>query len=125
MNTNFSKRLKQAMKAQGYKQVDVIEKSKKYSEETGIKISKTDLSQYVNGKVNPGQKKLYMLAKVLNVSEAWLLGYDIPKERISDEQRNEINNNDTIAAHFDKEELTEEEQKEVQDFINFLKSKRK
>ena len=32
---------------------------------------------------------------------------------------------DTIAAHFDKEDLTDEEKQEVQDFINYLKSKRK
>ena len=29
-----------------------------------------------------------------------------------------------MAAHFDKDDLTEEEMKEVQDFIKFIKSKR-
>ncbi|HGF7523375.1 TPA: S24 family peptidase [Enterococcus faecium] len=48
--------------------------------ETGIKMSKSHLSQYVNGKSSPDQHKLYLLAKTLNVSEAWLLGYDVPKE---------------------------------------------
>ena len=30
-----------------------------------------------------------------------------------------------MAAHFDKDDLTEEEMKEVQDFIKFIKSKKK
>ena len=43
-------------------------------------MSKSHLSQYVNGKSQPDQHKLYLLAKTLKVSEAWLLGYDVPKE---------------------------------------------
>lgn len=91
MTSNFSNRLKQALKENKMKQVDVIEKSKMYKEELGVQISKTDISQYVNGKVNPGQNKLYILAKILNVSEAWLLGYNVEKERIDDETRNKMN----------------------------------
>src|SRR5699024_7052955 len=91
MTSNFSNRLKQALKENKMKQVDVIEKSKMYKEELGVQISKTDISQYVNGKVNPGQNKLYILAKILNVSEAWLLGYNVEKERIDDGTRNKMN----------------------------------
>ncbi|WP_278250128.1 S24 family peptidase [Staphylococcus nepalensis] len=91
MTSNFSNRLKQALKENKMKQVDVIEKSKMYKEELGVQISKTDISQYVNGKVNPGQNKLYILAKILNVSEAWLLGYNVEKERIDDITRNKMN----------------------------------
>jgi len=91
MTSNFSNRLKQALKENKMKQVDVIEKSKMYKEELGVQISKTDISKYVNGKVNPGQNKLYILAKILNVSEAWLLGYNVEKERIDDGTRNKMN----------------------------------
>jgi hypothetical protein len=31
--------------------------------------------------VEPGQFKLSMLGLALNVSEAWLMGYDVPQER--------------------------------------------
>ena len=41
-----------------------------------MKISKSDLSQYVSGKTEPRSDKLCILAKALNVSEQWLLGYD-------------------------------------------------
>ena len=47
-------------------------------------MNKSDISQYVSGKVEPNQDKLYVLAKALNVSEAWLMGYDVPMERSSD-----------------------------------------
>lgn len=125
MNSTTSTRIKQAMNSSNLKQIDIVNKAKSLEKETGIKLTKTDLSQYVNGKVTPGQKKLYILAKILNVSEAWLLGYDVERARIDDKSRAEFNQKqDTMAAHFDKDGLTEEEMKEVQDFIKFIKSKR-
>ena len=48
--------------------------------------------------------------------------FNVPKSRIT-EGKKEIQQ-DTMAAHFDKDDLTEEEMKEVQDFIKFIKSKR-
>lgn len=126
MKSKTSDRIKQAMKTSGLKQVDVVNKAKSLEKDTGIKLSKTDLSQYVNGKVTPGQKKLYALAKVLNVSEAWLLGYDVEDDRINDEERKEFNSEqDTIAAHFDKDGLTEEEIEEVNRFIAWVKERDK
>ena len=125
MNSTTSTRIKQAMNSSNLKQIDIVNKAKSLEKETGIKLTKTDLSQYVNGKVTPGQKKLYILAKILNVSEAWLLGYDVERARIDDKSRAEFNQQqDTMADHFDKDDLTEEEMKEVQDFIKFIKSKR-
>ncbi|CCI60053.1 phage protein [Staphylococcus equorum subsp. equorum Mu2] len=119
MKSSFSKRLKQALNTSGMKQVDVINKSKLLYEETGVKVSKTDLSQYVNGKTEPGQKKLYVLAKVLNVSEAWLLGYDVPTNRPTDEERTVKNSFETIAAHLDGD-LTEEQWKKVIEYARFI-----
>ena len=50
--------------------------SKKY----GIRLGRNDLSQYVSGKVEPGQAKLSILSMALGVSEVWLMGYDIDSE---------------------------------------------
>lgn len=74
-------RLRQLMSERNLKQVDILKLSKKFQDELGIKMSKSHLSQYVNGKSSPDQHKLYLLAKTLNVSEAWLMGYDAQKER--------------------------------------------
>lgn len=48
-------------------------------------IPKSALSQYINGAFEPKQDRIYLISKALNVSEAWLMGYDVPMER---EQRN-------------------------------------
>ena len=45
------------------------------------KIPKSSLSQYLSGDYEPKQDRLYDIAKVLDVSEAWLMGYDVPMER--------------------------------------------
>lgn len=49
------------------------------SRRTGI--SKGSISQYKNGVVNPKQDRIYLLANALGVSEAWLMGYDVPMAR--------------------------------------------
>ncbi len=122
MKESFSSRWKKAMLDKQMKQIDIINKSKLLSD-NGAKITKTDLSQYVNGKTSPGQKKLYVLSKVLDVSEAWLLGYDVSPKRPTDEERHLNQNEQIIAAHI-KDDVTDEEMKEIVNFIEYIKSKR-
>lgn len=78
---NTSVRLKTIMKERKLRQVDILELAKPYCEKYGETLSKSDLSQYVNGKTKPGQPKLTILGLALNISEAWLMGYDVPRER--------------------------------------------
>lgn len=76
-----SERLNQIMRERNLKQVDILEAAKPYTEKYGIKLNKNDLSQYVSGKNEPGQRKLTILGLALNVSETWLMGYDVSRER--------------------------------------------
>lgn len=76
-----SERLRKIMRENGLRQVDVLQKAQPYCNMFGVKLAKNDLSQYVNGKVDPGQEKLTILGLALNVNEAWLMGYDVPMER--------------------------------------------
>lgn len=46
------------------------------SEKTGI--PKSSISQYLSGYAKPKQDRIYLIAKALGVSEAWLMGYDAP-----------------------------------------------
>lgn len=46
------------------------------------------LSSYISGRYNPKQNNTYLIAKALNVSEAWLMGADVPMERPRDPQSN-------------------------------------
>ena len=59
------------MDAKNLKQSDIIERVTAMGEY----ISKSALSQYVNGQSTPDQRKLTILSKALDVSEVWLMGY--------------------------------------------------
>lgn len=81
MAENTSTRLKKIMGLRGLRQRDVLALAQPYCDRYKIKLNKSDLSQFVNGKVEPGQWKLTILGLALNVSEAWLMGLDVPMER--------------------------------------------
>lgn len=49
------------------------------SEKTGI--SKASISQYMSGRAKPKGNRIFLIAKALDVNEAWLLGYDVEQER--------------------------------------------
>lgn len=76
-----AQRLKQIMEARSLRQVDILKAAESYCKKYNVKLGKNDLSQYVSGKVEPKQDKLTILGLTLNVSEAWLMGYDVPMER--------------------------------------------
>lgn len=47
-----------------------------------LKIPKSALSQYLSGyRTIKDSKRLYVIAEYLDVSEAWLMGFDVPMER--------------------------------------------
>ena len=66
MNEIFSKRLQQAINLNQIKPVDLANK-------TGI--GKASISCYLSGYYKPSSKHLSLLAKELDVTEAWLLGF--------------------------------------------------
>lgn len=65
-------RIRQGMELANLKQADLVEM-------TGI--SKGALSSYLSGKYIPKQNNIFLISKALNVSEAWLMGNDVPRER--------------------------------------------
>ena len=71
-------RLRSALNLQNMKAIEL-------SEKTGI--PKSAISQYMSGYAKPKQDRIYLLARALNVSEAWLMGYDVPMERTSSKPR--------------------------------------
>ena len=92
-----SDRLKQIMSERNLRQVDILEMCKPYCQKYNIKLGRNDLSQYVTGKVEPGQKKLTVLGMALNVSEAWLMGFDVPmKRQVSDDDIGNAFANDNL-----------------------------
>jgi transcriptional regulator with XRE-family HTH domain len=73
-------RLQTAMNVRGLRAVDLVDR-------TGI--PKVTISYYTSGKTVPRADKLYLLAQALNVSEAWLLGYDVEMARTDDQKKND------------------------------------
>lgn len=81
-----AERLKQIMQERNMKQVDILESVLPVCKKYGLKMNKSDISQYVSGKVEPNQRKLVALAEALNVSETWLMGYEINEKELIDEE---------------------------------------
>lgn len=71
-SSTTSQRLIEAMAAAQMKQADL-------ARATGL--SKGGISNYVIGRYEPKSDIVSKLAKALNCSEMWLMGYDVPKER--------------------------------------------
>lgn len=67
-----SQRIAQALDIKGMKQAELCKLAK---------VPKSSLSLYLSGAYEPKQNRIYDMARVLNVSEAWLMGYDVPMER--------------------------------------------
>lgn len=67
-----AERIKKTLYIKGMKQSDLCRLTK---------IPKSALSQYISGAFEPKQDRIYLMAQALNVSEAWLMGLDVPMER--------------------------------------------
>ena len=73
-------RLQQALDRKGWKAVDLVDR-------TGV--PKGAISYYLAGKSRPKSDRLYVIAQALDVSEAWLLGYDVAMHRTDDQKKND------------------------------------
>lgn len=73
-------RIKEAMKKANKRQTDIAREAD---------VDKGALSSYLNGKYEPKQDVIYRIARVLNVSEMWLWGYDCPMERPATQKKND------------------------------------
>ena len=86
MKETTSDRLKKIMSERRLKQVDILNMSLPFCQRFNVKMNKSDISQYVSGKVEPSQEKLVVLGMALNVSEAWLMGLDVSPVRKDNQQ---------------------------------------
>ena len=72
-NTTGASRLKYAMAIKGISQHELAKMAH---------ISDASMSQYASGLYKPKQDRIMIFAQLLNVSEDWLMGYDVPMEKI-------------------------------------------
>lgn len=71
----FSNRLNTAMRIRNIKPVELSEKAG---------IDKSKISSYMSGRYKAKQDGVFLLARALNVNEAWLMGCDVSMERNDD-----------------------------------------
>jgi len=84
--TTTAQRLNEVMKNRNLRQVDVVEMARPFYDRYGIKLNKNDLSQYLSGKVQPKKDKIALLGMILNVSEGWLMGFDVSPDRATENE---------------------------------------
>lgn len=78
--SNTQERLKLIMEEKNLRQVDLLNKCMPYCKKYNVRLGRNDISQYVSGKAEPTQIRLSILAEALNVTETWLMGYDVERE---------------------------------------------
>lgn len=80
--TNFEKRnrIREALAIRDMKQVELAEKAG---------VPKGTINNWLNQRYQPKQKPLYKMAQILDVSEMWLAGYDVPMERPKEQKKSD------------------------------------
>lgn len=73
----FANRLLIAMKKNNINQIELSEKTTLH----GKKISQSLINKYLKGKAFARQDNIYILSKILNVNEVWLMGYNVPMDK--------------------------------------------
>ena len=133
MSTQFINRLKAVMAEHKITQTELAKR-------TGIRQS--SISDWLNNRYEPKQDKVYILANALNVSPAWLLGYDDsnipPVQSIPDKKDGYYT--DPEAAEFDEylrtrpgarmlfsaaKDISKEDMEKAVEYIELLKLKNK
>lgn len=71
-------RIREALVIRNMKQVELAEK---------VGVPKGTINNWLNNRYQPKQKALLLMAKVLDVSEMWLAGYDTPMERPAEQKK--------------------------------------
>lgn len=88
--SNFATRLKEALSINDIKASEVVSISEKLYKNGKINkpLAKPLLSHYLKGTYEAKQDNLHTLSIILNVDEAWLMGYDVPMKKNTNAESN-------------------------------------
>ena len=124
---SIAARLQTIMKEQHLRQIDLLNLTLPLCQAYGLKMNKSDISQYLSGKAEPSADKLFILSTALNVNESWLMGWDVPRQR--SRKPGALSQTDHILACTDKgidaitlhcQKLNEDGLNKVHDYISDL-----
>jgi transcriptional regulator with XRE-family HTH domain len=116
----FSERLRELRTQYDYSQQDLADK---------MGATKQMISQYERGVRKPDLDTLTALCDIFNVSSDYLMGKsDVTVRLLNTEDLKRLNSSQnapaTIAAHFEGDDFTDEEWREIERFKMFITSKR-
>lgn len=111
-------RLRQIMEERNLKQVDIVRLCVPLCVEYDVKMNKSDISQYVSGKTEPSQEKLVILGMALNVTESWLMGFNLPSER----KDTQIQADKDFDIFYRYSALNERDKRIISNMIDFMLS---
>lgn len=94
-------RLNYLMVERNLKQKDILNLTQELCEKYDVKFNKSDISQYVSGKTEPNQDKLFILSEALNVNVAWLMGFDVPMKK----SNSTSSHNNTLTSEYSSSTL--------------------
>lgn len=94
---SIADRLREAMATRSIKQIDLVRM-------TGIAASA--INRYLSGEYEPKNKKIYEMARALDVSEQWLMGYDAPMERPQAQKKNDALTDIVVELRTNKDFLS-------------------
>ena len=93
MSNIFSDRLNYAMQLRAVTATELAIRSG---------VNKASISNYMNGRYKAKQGNLHAIATALSVSEAWLMGMDIPLEDTAEEADQRNNSNPKLNVLFSR-----------------------
>ncbi|MCQ9301296.1 XRE family transcriptional regulator [Staphylococcus hyicus] len=103
--SNFGENLVSLRKSRN---LSLVELTNQLNNRFVVKFSKASIDRWEKGTTSPSISHASALAQFFGVTLDELSGRE-----------------ETIAAHFDKENLTDEEMEEVRQFIEFIKNRKK
>lgn len=107
-------RLYEALVARNMKAIDL-------SKATGL--SRGAISQWLSGKANPKQDKIYIMSKALNVSAAWLMGKDVPMNESITSNNISIGTNNGAVSGSGNATVVNNTSAEQSELLSFLAKK--
>lgn len=116
-------RLREALEIKGMKAIELSE---------ATDIPKGAISYYMSGKSSPKADRISAMSAALGVSETWLMGYDVSRERTTEQKKND--NLIKVIARLRKDanffemvsdfaELDEDAQQSIKQLLSVLKNK--
>lgn len=114
-------RLRDALTLRGKRPVDLV---------AALDIPKSAISQYLSGRSkNMDSTRLYKLCLYLDVSEGWMMGFDVPIERPAEQKKSDAkisiadriyNDNDFLSVVELLDKLSPAQLKKAKGMLNLL-----